>query len=110
MSKETTVQIFGQTYTINAALEPGYIQKLAAHVNEKLTRVCRDNPRLDRSKAAVLAALAIADELYSLREEKEVGEEVMKAQVERCLRAVEQALGPEEDETSESRNVEGPRN
>jgi cell division protein ZapA len=93
MSKETTIQIFGQTYAINTDLPPDYVQKIAAHVDEKLTAICKDNPMLDRSRAAVLAALAIADELYSLREEKEVGEEVMKAQVESCLRAVEQALG-----------------
>jgi cell division protein ZapA len=101
MGKETTVQIFGQTYTINADLDPAYIQKIAAHVDEKLASVCRDNPMLDRSRAAVLAALAIADELYSLREEKEVGKEVLKAQVERCLRAVEHALGNGEQSEDE---------
>ena len=103
MSKETAVQIFGQSYTINADLAPEYVQKLAEHVDEKLNAIAEGNRMMDRTRMAVLAALAIADELYrakdeleNVREEHEAAGEVMKAQVERCLAAVERALDDEE--------------
>jgi hypothetical protein len=40
----------------------------------------------------VLTALAIADELNSLRKEKSDREELLKEQAERCLTLVERAL------------------
>jgi hypothetical protein len=40
----------------------------------------------------VLAAMAIADELYSLRKERGEREELLKEQAERCLTLVERAL------------------
>ena len=47
---------------------------------------------IDTQKAAVLAALSIADELYSLRKERGNREELLKEQAERCLTLVERAL------------------
>jgi hypothetical protein len=40
----------------------------------------------------VLAALSIADELYSLRKERGNREELLKEQAERCLTLVERAI------------------
>jgi cell division protein ZapA len=105
MGRETAVQIFGQTFSVNAELEPEYLQRLAAHVDEKLSSLSEGNRMMDRTKVAVLAAFTIADELYrakeeveSLREEIAAGQEIMKEQVERCLGAVELALVLEGEE------------
>lgn len=104
MARETAVQIFGQTYTVNAELEPEYLHRLAAHVDEKLTALHENNRMMDKTKMAVLAAFSIADELYrakeeveSLREEMAAGQEIMKEQVERCLAVVESALDGDGD-------------
>ncbi len=47
---------------------------------------------VDTQRVAVLTALAIADELHSLRTEKGDREELLKEQAERCLTLVERAL------------------
>jgi cell division protein ZapA len=92
MNRPVKVQIFGQMYTIQGELEPEYVQKLAAYVDEKLQAIADMTPTVDTHKVAILAALAIADELYSLKGEKEDREELLKEQAERCLTLVERAL------------------
>jgi cell division protein ZapA (FtsZ GTPase activity inhibitor) len=47
---------------------------------------------VDTQRVAVLTALAIADELNTLRKEKSDREELLKEQAERCLTLVERAL------------------
>lgn len=88
----TRVQIFGQTYAIAGDLEPAYVQKLAAYVDEKMRDIADATSTVDTQKAAVLAALAIADELHSGMRERNEREELLREQAERCLTLVERAL------------------
>ena len=92
MSRGVKVQIFGQSYTIVGDLEETYVQQLAAYVDAKMQAITGMTSTVDTQKAAVLAALAIADELHSSRKEKGVREELLKEQAERCLTLVERAL------------------
>ena len=92
MSRSVKVQIFGQSYTIVGDLEESYVQQLAAYVDAKMQAITGMTSTVDTQKAAVLAALAIADELHSSRKEKGVREELLKEQTERCLTLVERAL------------------
>jgi cell division protein ZapA len=86
------VQIFGQTYSIRGDLDEGYVQKLAAYVDEKMRAIADATSTVDTQKAAVLAALAIADELHTMQRDRGEREEVLKEQAERCLTLVERAL------------------
>lgn len=92
MSAPVKVQIFGQTYSIRGELDERYVQRLAAYVDEKMHAIAEATSTVDTQKAAVLAALAIADELHSLRREKSDDEELLREQTERCLTLVERAL------------------
>ena len=92
MSRGVKVQIAGQSYTITTELDEAYVKQLAAYVDAKMQAVTRMTSTVDTQKAAVLAALAIADELHSSRKEKGVREELLKEQAERCLTLVERAL------------------
>ena len=92
MSAPVKVQIFGQTYSIRGELEERYVQRLAAYVDEKMHAIAETTSTVDTHKAAVLAALAIADELHTLRREKNDHEELLREQAERCLTLVERAL------------------
>ena len=92
MSEGTKVQIFGQTYTIRGELDDAYVQKLAAYVDEKMRMITEVTTTVDTQKIAILAALAIADELHSLRHDRGDREELLKEQAERCLNLVERAL------------------
>jgi cell division protein ZapA len=92
MSRGTKVQIFGQSYTIAGELDEDYVRDLAAYVDEKMRAIAENTLTIDTQKAAVLAALSIADELHSLRKERGKREELLKEQAERCLTLVERAI------------------
>lgn len=64
----TSVQILGREYKIRGAADPAYIREVAQYVDAKLREVSQGSavpPAPER--AAILAALNIADELFQLR-------------------------------------------
>ena len=92
MSSPVKVQIFGQSYAIRGELDEAYVQKLAAYVDEKMHTIADATATVDTQKVAVLAALAIADELHSMQRDRGDREELLREQAERCLTLVERAL------------------
>lgn len=92
MSAPVKVQIFGQVYSVRGELEEKYVQKLAKCVDEKMHSIAEATGIVDTQKLGVLAALAIADELHSLKTEVTEEEELLREQAERCLTLVERAL------------------
>jgi len=86
------VEIFGQMYTIRGELDESYVQKLAQYVDEKMQAIAAGTATVDTQKVAVLAALAIADELHSIQKDRGDREDLMREQAERCLTLVERAL------------------
>jgi cell division protein ZapA len=92
MSAPAKVHIFGQTYSIRGELDEAYVQKLAKFVDEKMRAIADATATVDTQKVAVLAALAIADELHSMQRERGDHEELLREQAERCLTLVERAL------------------
>jgi cell division protein ZapA len=92
MSGPVKVQIFGQSYSIAGDLEPAYVQKLAALVDEKMHAIADATGTVDTQKVAVLAALSIADELHNAQRDRGDREDLLREQAERCLTLVERAL------------------
>ena len=92
MSAPVKVQIFGQTYSIQGELDGKYVQKLAKYVDDKMHDIADVTKTVDTQKVAVLAALAIADELHSMQRDRGDHEQLMREQAERCLTLVERAL------------------
>ena len=62
------VEIGGQKYPIRTGLEPEYVARLAAFVDEKMRAASDSTPTGDAVRLAVLAALNIADELFRCRD------------------------------------------
>jgi cell division protein ZapA len=92
VAHRTKVEIFGQTYHIAGELDEAYVQKLARYVDEKMKAVAQGAQVVDTVKVAVLAALAIADELHAERQGPAETEADLRERAERCLLLVEQAL------------------
>ncbi len=63
------VEIAGQRYPIRSALDPEYVARLAAYVDEKMRAAAESTPTGDSLRLAVLAALNIADELFRSRDQ-----------------------------------------
>jgi len=73
MSKSVKVQIYGQTYSVQADLDEEYVRKLAEYVDAKMRAVAQATNTIDTVRLAVLAALNIADEYHLLKRKQESG-------------------------------------
>jgi cell division protein ZapA len=97
------IEIFDQFYNINTDQGPQYLQELGDYVDSRMRAVSAAARTVDSLKVAVLAALNIADELFTLRkqqegtgrplrERQEELEGPLRERVEKCLILVEKAL------------------
>ena len=74
-----TVRIAGEEHTIRASAEPAYTRKCAELVDDRIHQIRLQAGLIEGHKAAILAALSIADECFQAQEElervrKELGE------------------------------------
>lgn len=70
MKNRVTVTIAGRDYTLIAAEEDGYVQKVAAYVDSQVNEVISE-ARVSVTDGAVLAATNIADSLFKEQEASE---------------------------------------
>jgi len=61
------VTIGGEEYTVRSELPPEYTREVALYLDTALKRVRDSLPMVETHKAAILAALAITDELFQAR-------------------------------------------
>jgi cell division protein ZapA len=92
VSERVKITIYDQTYHVAGDLEPEYVEQLAAYVDAKMREVARSTGTVDSVRVAVLAALAIADELHTIRQGRDDVREQLRERAERCLKLVERAL------------------
>lgn len=71
------VTIGGEEFTVRSELPPEYTREVAAYFNDALSRIRGSLPTVEAHKAAILAGLAITDELFQARQ----GDEEQAAQV-----------------------------
>jgi len=62
----TEVEIFGAKYTFDGD-DPDHIRQLAQYVNAKMDETAQHIKNVTTSKVAVLAAMNLAEELFTLR-------------------------------------------
>ena len=67
-----TVRIAGEEHTIRANAEPAYTKKCARFVDERIQEIRSKSGLIEGHKAAILAALSIADEYFQAVEELEL--------------------------------------
>jgi cell division protein ZapA len=86
------IEIYDQTYSVQANENEEYLKELAAYVDSKMRTVADETRTVDTVKVAVLAALNIADEMFTLRQRQEKIEGPLRKRVEKCVALVEKAL------------------
>ena len=69
-----------------------YLTELAAYVDKKMRAVSESTQLVDSVKVAVLAALNIADETFTLRQRTQKLEGPIRQRMENCVSLVEKAL------------------
>lgn len=88
------VHIFGQTLTIKGAAEDDYLQSLAAFVTAHMERLSKESPLTPMPQVAMLAALNIAHELFSLRDQADVREAALDNRTRDLLKSIEEQVQP----------------
>jgi len=86
------VEIYDQSYNVNADGNEEYLQELALYVDGKMREIATATRMVDSLKVAVLASLNIADELFALRDRQQQIEGPLRKRVEKCVAMVEKAL------------------
>jgi len=62
-------QIYGREYVLRSNGDPDHLRALCAVLDERMRKVAAETGSVDTLKAAVLAALSIADDAHRAREE-----------------------------------------
>jgi cell division protein ZapA len=91
-SANVKIDIYDQSYNVNADQNEEYLRELADYVDAKMRAVSAAAHTVDSLKVAVLAALNVADELFTLRKRQEEIEGPLRKRVEKCVTLVEKAL------------------
>lgn len=86
------IEIFDQIYNVQADGDEAYLRELAAFVNEKMRSVAEATRQVDSMRVAVLSALNITDELFTMRRHQQELEGPLRQRVEKCVNLVEKAL------------------
>ena len=86
------VEILGQRYPIRGAVDAGYIQKLAAFLDEKLRAAANTTAESDPARVTVVAALNLADEVFRLRAQGDQRVAEVSARLAELERLIDAAL------------------
>ena len=92
MSNRVKVEIYGQSYTLSGDLDENYVHKLARYVDEKMNAVAEATHTVDSVRVAVLAAMAIADELHARQDDTGHRDDALRERAQQCLTILERAL------------------
>src|SRR5918995_7213474 len=86
------ITIQGQQYPIRTWLEPEYVVRLAAFVDDKMRAASESTPSGDSLRLAVLAALNIADELFRCQDVQQARRGELAERTEALERLLDAAL------------------
>ena len=86
MGNRVNITVAGRDYTLVAEDAAEYVEKVAAHVDAKLSALTHDK-RLSLADAAILTAVNLADEYFKEAEAMENLRTQMKSYLEESARA-----------------------
>jgi cell division protein ZapA (FtsZ GTPase activity inhibitor) len=87
-----TVRIAGEEHTIRASAEPEYTRRCAKLVDDRIHEIRMAAGLIEGHKAAILAALSIADECFQAQEELERARADLANRVQALAERIEQAV------------------
>ena len=81
------IEIYDQMYNLSGDQDEEYFKELAAYVDGKMRTIAEQTHMVDSLKVAVLAALNIADEMFTVRQKQQEIEGPLRKRVEKCVGA-----------------------
>ena len=93
-SKNTiTVEILGQAYTIRGDADSDYIKELASYVDSQIREVAKKHPNSSPNKLSILAALNIANEVFTLKEKEKNDNLLLEEKTKVLVELLEKEVG-----------------
>ena len=86
----TRVEIAGDEYTIRSEASESYTRECARYVNETIQEIMSQGRLVEPHKAAILAAMALADQLFQAREEADRVRSALAEKTTRLLEEIEE--------------------
>ncbi len=93
--RSVKVNIFGEDYTIKGDADSEYISQVVQYVDKKMRIVSEGLTNKSHSRVAVLAALNIADELFSERYKSESKSSELERRIGKLCSDLDHSLNPE---------------
>jgi len=87
-----TVRIAGEEHTIRASAEPDYTRQCAKLVDDRIHEIRVQAGLIEGHKAAILAALSIADEYFQAEEDLERTRQELTDRAARLADRIERSL------------------
>lgn len=88
----TTVVIAGEEYTIRTEASQDYTRECARYVNRTIDQIMSRGSLVEAHKAAILAALALADQLFQARKDAEAMRDEVAERSSRLLEEIDEKL------------------
>ncbi|HAM38743.1 MAG: hypothetical protein A2474_03255 [Elusimicrobia bacterium RIFOXYC2_FULL_34_12] len=93
MTKErVSIRILNTEFDIETEMEPLFVSQLADYVNKKLEEVGTEQTTPDTMKIRDLTLIALAEEIFTLKEEKENIKAELDKNVDELILHLESAL------------------
>lgn len=99
-SRVVHVEIHGHRYPIRSQLDAAYVAELAAFVDSKIQLAAKECPGGDTLKAAVVAAINIADEYFRSCDDVRDRQAGLARRAEELERMLDLVLGSAEPEAA----------
>jgi cell division protein ZapA len=90
-----TVRIAGEEHTIRANAEPEYTKRCAKLVDDRIHEIRMQAGLIEGHKAAILAALSIADEYFQAIDALEQSRKEVASRATNLARRIEAEIGTE---------------
>lgn len=86
------VTIYGTEYPVKGEADPEYIMNVAGYVDEKMREVADSLTVKSTTKVAILAALNITDELFTIRNSEDKDSEELDKRLTRLIDRMKKGL------------------
>jgi cell division protein ZapA len=92
-TRNVKLELYGQRFSVRTDDAEEYLQKLAAHVNKKMTEIRSATGRVETSQIALLALLDISDALFRERAKNKALKVDLLSRSERLLHTIDEMAG-----------------
>jgi cell division protein ZapA (FtsZ GTPase activity inhibitor) len=92
------IEILGDTYTLKSETGAEYTRRVAQHVDRTAKEIRDEGGVVDKQTIVVLAAMAIADQLFRMRDGVEVVKGLAEKRAERLSAEILKVVGQESND------------